>query len=216
MKRLSTAQPVNETIRVFLRGVPGLGVEAQRKLIRETVGLGVEYVATAKDATVRDMWAKQARPGDRCVLTRLSLVAEPKRRGARPPTVDMGAVITGLVVRGCIVVDAMAGLSSKDAGFQDRFADEMNIVRSGRRLTPDLARERGAKGNATKIARSKPNVWKRPEMQPLRRQLLVAWRSREYANDAEAAEAVNGILRDMGHEDMGSKETVRRVLGKRT
>lgn len=85
-----------------------------------------------------------------------------------------------------------------------------------RRLTSDVARERGAKGNATRIARSKPNVWKRPEMQPLRRQLLVAWRSREYANDREAADAVNGILRDMGHEDMGSKETVRRVLGKRT
>lgn len=214
MKRTAPIQ-IDETLRVFLRAVPGMPVEAQRRLVRERIGNGVEYIA-GKDATQRDAWVKQARAGDRCVVARLSLVAEPKRKGQRPPTVDAGAVISTLLGRGCVVVDVIGDIDSKSDWFGNRVADEMNIVRSGRRLTSDLARERGAKGNATRIARSKPIVWKRPEMQPLRRQLLVAWRSREYVNDADAAAAVNGMLRDMGHEDMGSKETVRRVLGKRT
>lgn len=59
-------------------------------------------------------------------------------------------------------------------------------------------------------------AWSRPELAKLKAKMLVLWKSRAYRNDLEAAEAINGTLLDMGHAPMGSKETIRRILGKRT
>lgn len=201
---------------MFLRAVPGLPIEAQRSLIRERVGTGVEYIA-GKDATMRDLWAKQARPGDRCAVARMSLIAEPKRPKGRPPTVDMGAVTTGLMARGCVVIDVLGEVTSADNGrFAKRFEGEMNVVRSGRRLGTAEARKRGKAGAKKRWSGIRSaEAWDLPELAPLKAKLQVPWKSRAYKNDAEAAEAVNAMLLDMGQPPLGSKESVRRRLGPR-
>lgn len=223
MRKISTEQRVDETIRVFIRDVPGLPADEQRRLIRKAVGLGVEYVA-GKDASQRDLWAKQARgprpgyPGDRCIVARLSLIAEPRRKGGRAPTVDSAAVITGLMARGCIIVDVLGGVTSQDNGkFSKRVEDETNVVRSGRRLGTSEARKRGKKGAENRWGNIRTvNAWELPELATLKAELMVIWKSRVHKNDDQAAAAINARLLDMGHAPMGSTSTVRRVMKHRT
>lgn len=216
MRKISTEQRIDETIRVFLRDVPGLSVEAQRKLIRERVGPGVEYVA-GKDASQRDLWIKQARRGDRCVVARLSLIAEPKREGKRAPTVDSATSIAAITARGCILVDVLGEVTSQDNGrFAARVEAETSVVRSGRRLGTSEARKRGKKGAENRWSNVRTvNAWKLPELAKLKAKLHVYWVSRDYANDEQAAAAINAALLDMEHAPMGSTSTVRRIMGPR-
>jgi hypothetical protein len=87
---------------------------------------------------------------------------------------------------------------------------------AGRKIGRREAVKRGKKGGAAMIARSQRTRWDAPEIQKIKRELSDVWRSKNYRNDTEAAEAVNAYLADREMPIMGSWPTVRRVLGKRT
>lgn len=89
-------------------------------------------------------------------------------------------------------------------------------ARGATRLTSREARERGKKGGAVRRERSIRGRWADPSTEPLKEKLRVVWKSRSYANDQKAADAVNAMLLDMGLPTMGAWRTIRDILGKRT
>lgn len=220
-KRDRTPAHIDETRRFFFRVVPGLPLKRQQDMAREdgfVPGHSVTYLA-GKTAEMRDEWAIRCRAGDTLWVARLSLIAEPGTKGRPRPGPDMAATITHITSVGAILMDGYSKVTSKDGEkWRLLVRDEMNLLGQGRRLAqrPSLAKEMSARAAELRTAHAKRTVWQRPEKAKLLELVRSMWRNRkDYPHAEAAAVAINGMLRDMGHDEIGGWRTIYDICGPR-
>lgn len=156
----------------------------------------------------RGAYVRSLRPGDEAWVPRLDVLVLPKaERGRTRATTDLAATIADILGRGAIIVDGATGITSRDGErWKDRVDWAMRQVAAGR-MTHAKAKKIGAKGGAVLKARSIVTRWTSPAMKQERERWLAVWRSREYTNDQQRADAMPPPL-------TGKTHMCRRIFGR--
>lgn len=207
---LKRDQPVKRTIRAFVRPVPGLSAERQQQAAGDA--------AIFYSADERDAWVRSLGPGQVGWVWRLSLLAVESGGEDRPSTdfIVLWSELARRVQAGATLIEGETKTSSDDwPAMLKALKRASDQVAAGRRLTSLEARRRGEVGAQKAIERSAASVLKRPEIAPHVNAIRAIWRSAEYGNRDEAADAVNAYMRERALPPIGSAATLFRVFGGR-
>lgn len=207
---LTRPVPKKHVTRAYIRAVSGASEAVQRACLQKLDPKAVEY-----EADQRDAWLASIGPNCTAWVYRLDIIAVLKEKGSGRPTADYSATIAELSSRlgeGTRVVEGLTGVSSDDkTAWRAAIERGHNLVVAGRRLSRQRAKEIGAKGLA---ARSYSRAATRFEEinERHRKHILALWRSAEYANREEAADAIAEYCRQQELPQLGKLRTLQRVL----
>ena len=209
---MTRAKPTKQTIRAFVRDVPGLSEDDQRAL------------ATAAGATVfygpgeLDGWLRALGPGQTGWVWSLTLLPEPAEAGSPRPSA-MYAKATAFLMHKCgegaRFVEGRSGATSDDR-------DEMLLaiqkaagsIARGRKLTTPEATAMGAKGLRVQQQLSAKARLRRPAYRAYLPSMLAIWHDTKGTPTREAAaDAINDILLRNGLDRLGAWPTLRRAFG---
>lgn len=210
---LTHEKHVKQTIRVFVRDVPGLSAEKQEASAAD-FGHVVQY-----GPDQREQWVRSLGPGQTGGVWRLSLLAVPSGVKNNRPSSDFTHIAVELarrVASGARLIEIETGVTSDDwPAMQKAFRRAADQIARGRRLSSMDARKRGEIGAKIMSDRSAANVLKRPEVAPHAAAVKAIWRSAEYPHRDAAAEAINAYMRERNLPPLGSPATMYRVFGER-
>lgn len=199
----------------FIRPLRDFGEEYQRKLIADYVKrhggkVVAEYVQGTLGGEERNEWLRRTRPSEGAIVADLSVIAEGRAKGNGSPTADFAAVIAGLMSSVAIVVDARAGITSKDgAKWRDLVQSAASRVAGGRQLSARRASEMAKAKN-----RAHPGVkahWHSPKMKHALKRWQQHWRDPEFSSARAAFEAMDADVQ----EEIGSLSTANKIFGPR-
>lgn len=188
------------------------GHNAKRQMAM--TGDGVHSIEAPGSADSRDDWIKALRPGDVARVSRLSVLAvRPTKKGPRP-SADFIACIVRLMQRGVRIEEAESGITSDDKeAFAMAVEKAANDIAKGRRLEPHRARSMGTKARNMAIERSAETTLGKPKMRKWLKVIKGVWGNKiEYPTRAEAASAVNAIMRENDLPELGTAITIERAF----
>lgn len=198
-----------ENRRAYLRNVGNMPIETQRWMVQDTgITIVYEHGERGRKIDIRAAYVRALRPGDEAWVPRLDVLCAPRNeRGMTRATTDLASVIADILGRGAIIVDGATGITSRDGQrWKERVEWAMRQVAAGR-MSRATARKVGAKGGAVMKAKSIVTRWKSPAMKRERDRWLAVWRSRDYTNDQQRADAMPAPL-------TGKKHMCRRIFGR--
>ncbi len=209
---LTHDKPLKQTIRAFVRDVPGLSA-AKQEASAADFGNVIQY-----GAEQREQWVRALGPGQFGGVWRLSLLAVPSGGKNRPSSdfTHLAVELARRVANGARLIEIETGVTSDDwPAMQKAFRRAADQIARGRRLSSMDARKRGEIGAKIMSDRSAANVLKRPEVVPHAAAVKAIWRSAEYPHRDAAAEAINAYMRERSLPPLGSAATMYRVFGER-
>lgn len=184
-------------------------IETQRWMAQDAqITVVYEHGEAGRSVDVRSAYVRALRPGDEAWVPRLDVLVLPKaERGKVRATTDLAATIADILGRGATIVDGATGITSRDgSAWKERVEWAMRQVAAGR-MTHAKAKKTGAKGGAVMKAKSLVTRWKSPAMKAEHAKWLAVWRSRDYTNDQQRADAMPEPL-------TGKKHMCRRIFGR--
>lgn len=206
------ATPVKQTIRAFVRELPGLSAAKQEAAAAEA-GNPVFYPFEQREA-----WLRSLGTGQTGWVWRLSLLAA-KAGGEFRPSTDFTMLVAELTRRiqlGARLIEGETKVSSDDwPAMMKALCRAADQVSAGRRLSALQASKMGERGRAIMVANSAASVIKRPEIAAHLTAIKAIWRSAEYPHRDAAADAINSYLRERQLSPLGSAATLFRVFGGR-
>lgn len=198
-----------ENRRAYLRAVGNMPIETQRWMAQDAqITVVYEHGESGRKIDIRSAYVRALRPGDEAWVPRLDVLVLPKaERGKTRATTDLASTIADILGRGAIIVDGATGITSRDGSkWKERVDWAMRQVAAGR-MTHAKAKKTGAKGGAVMKAKSIVTRWNSPAMAKEKAQWLAVWRSRDYSNDQERADAMPAPL-------TGKRHMCRRIFGR--
>lgn len=202
---MKSTPPVKRHVRAYIRTTSHAG--------RQTRAAQLAGAAATYRDDQRARWFADLRPGEVGWVWRLSLLAVP-RGGDVKPGVDWGWVchqIGEAVERGVLVIEGESAITSQHKRWPAAIQEASRQVLAVRTLTTARARELGAKGAKRRHERSAARIYKALPAD-LQKRVRALWRSAEYENYAERAEAINKLCEDAGRPRLGSGTTLWRLL----
>lgn len=178
----------------------------------EAAGMRVViYRASEMD---REAWLRAIRDTDAAVVSRLDIIVSPKRQWQGRPSHEFARVLDHLRSRAALVVDIWHSARSDDAkSWDNALAAALRRVSSGRKALPrGDARRMQAASVAVRRDRSVLAKWRGLKERGAKEYKLAraVWKSREYANAAEAHAALPDELQAV------SRVSLDRLFGGRT
>jgi hypothetical protein len=178
--------------RAYLRSVANLPLETQREMARDAnASIVVAHGVGKNGLPRRSNWIGALLPGDVAWVARLDVLGAPKgERGGKLAVVDWSSVVAQILGRGAVIMEWSTGVTSEDgAQWKRRVEWAMKQVASGR-MSRATAKKVGAKGGAVLKSRAVTTRWKSPGMKAEFDRWAAVWRDSQYANDQEAADAI--------------------------
>ena len=196
--------------RAYLRGIPGLHIEVQRRMAKDA-GCHVVYEAGETGAGalgVRGRWLASLMPGDTAWLPSILCLVLPlkERSGGYRPTSGLCATIVRVMATGAIIVDKRAGITSESPReWANHVLLSSNKASQGER--PEHVRERAAKkARAARLPGLKLR-WHQPEMASRLELQRVIW---------TGAGSLDRVMRHLDPELRGcASRTLYDILGPR-
>ena len=202
---MQSKSPVQRHVRAYVRTASHAG-----KQLRAAQLAGAAAVYRDDE---RAAWFRDLRPGEVAWVWRLSMLAVPRGGDVRPG-VDWGWVchqIGEAVERGVLVVEGESNITSQHKRWPAAIQEASRQVLAVRTLTTARARELGAKGAKRRHERSAARIFKVLPAD-LQKRVRALWKSSEYENYAERAEAINRLCEDAGRPRLGSGTTLWRLF----
>jgi len=181
--------------RAWLRDLPGWPEDDQEEEVRAWCREhGFKLVVYRASTFDRDTYVKAIRDTEAAVLPRLDIIISPKRQGKMKPSHEFTQVLDKIRGRAWIVVDVWHAARS-DAGksWGNALAAALRRVSSGRTaLPPAKARDMQKASVRARSSKSPLAKWRGLKERNHKdyRMARAIWKSREFANAAEAQKAL--------------------------
>lgn len=200
-----------KNIRAYIRPVATYSEAKQREAVDRAVAklsLPVAYYVETKAGTVRDAWLRALRSDEVAIVSRLDMLAGPRKLVGRP-MVDLTHAISMATSSAAYLVDAERGIASNDRKrWPEVLSYTANRVVQGRRLTPAKARAMAEKSHEDR----EPGIVDRWRNDPGHKAQRDLWGSvwRDVQKYPNATAAVNAMP-----AEIASVATAYRIWGAR-
>jgi len=199
--------------RLLTRPARGYSVEQQRKDARQHVEFNVPTIEfdAAKPVQLED-WFDRARDGEALMAPRLVLIAPPRSTQCPSPARYLSRVLLTVERSGRLLIEVATGKSNRDADWLDYAEQAIRELQAGkRRMSPAVARARGAKANERRSKQSVVAHIRASEHWPM---LLSVWKGE--GNATERMANVNRMLDKLEMPLLGSFSSCERAFGPKT